>query len=143
MGLRQSGKPGTFGRNASKPEDSLNTARTIAVLETLSWTFKSNHEYERAAAGRVLTQGTYGLGRRWQNADLHPSTRNNINRYIITVLNENELVLNSGFRRWYCILRRIRPIEILIVSLRMSSIHQKILIITAPPARVKHPSHTT
>ncbi|HQQ99297.1 MAG TPA: hypothetical protein PLA61_00595 [Ferruginibacter sp.] len=79
------------------PEDSLNTARTIAVLETLSWTFKSNHEYECAAAGRVLTQGTYGLAEDGKMLICTPSTRNNINRYIITVLNENELVLNSGF----------------------------------------------
>ena len=78
-------------------QDSLTTARIIATLETLSWTFKSNHEYECAAAGRVFTQGTYGLAEDSKVLICTPSTRNNINRYIITVLNENELVLNSGF----------------------------------------------
>ncbi|MBL7695889.1 MAG: hypothetical protein JNK91_13635, partial [Ferruginibacter sp.] len=41
--------------------------------------------------------GTYGLAEDGKMLICTPSTRNNINRYIITVLNENELVLNSGF----------------------------------------------
>lgn len=77
-------------------QDSLNSAQVIAALETLNWTFKEDHEYECAVGSRVMVKGTYGLMEDGKTIICTPDTKNNINRYNISTLTENDLVLRSA-----------------------------------------------
>ncbi|HMU09555.1 MAG TPA: hypothetical protein PKC54_06080 [Ferruginibacter sp.] len=78
------------------PQDSINTVQVIAALESLIWTFKDNHEYECAIAGKVMIKGNYGLTDDEKTLICTPDTKNTINRYTITVLTETDLVLSTG-----------------------------------------------
>lgn len=83
------------GEHQSK-EDSLNTARVAAALETLNWTFKEDHQYECAVGSKVMVRGSYGLMEDGKTLICTPSSQNNINYYNITMLTENDLVLSSA-----------------------------------------------
>ncbi len=76
-------------------QDSLLTAQVIAALETLSWSFKEDHQYECSVGGKVMVHGSYGLMEDNKTLICTPSSQNNINRYTITLLTDDELVLSS------------------------------------------------
>ncbi len=78
------------------PEDSTNAIQLQAVLESLSWTFKTTMEYECAVAGKLTIYGTYELTDDDKILVCTPSTKNNINRYTVNTLTENDLVLSSS-----------------------------------------------
>lgn len=78
------------------PQDSINAVQVIAALESLNWTFKDNHEYECAIAGKVMVKGNYGLTDDEKTLVCTPDTKNTINRYSIHTLTENDLVLSTG-----------------------------------------------
>ena len=78
------------------PEDSTNAIQLQAVLESLSWTFKTTMEYECAVAGKVTIYGTYDLTDDDKVLVCTPSTKNTINRYTVNTLTENDLVLSSS-----------------------------------------------
>jgi hypothetical protein len=76
-------------------QDSIDNLNVMAALESLSWTFKENHEYECTVAGRVMIKGSYGISEDGAMLICTPETKNSINRYTIRQLSENELVLGS------------------------------------------------
>lgn len=76
-------------------QDSIGNLKVMAALESLSWTFKENHEYECTVAGRVMIKGSYGISEDGGTLICTPETKNSINRYTIRQLSENELVLGS------------------------------------------------
>ena len=77
-------------------QDSINNQKIIAAMESLTWTFKDNHEYECSIAGRVTVQGSYGITEDGKTVVCTPSTKNSINSYYIQTLTENDLVLSSA-----------------------------------------------
>ena len=77
-----------------KQEDSLEIATVEQTLQTLNWNFFNNGEYQCATADKILISGNYLL---MNNKTLicTPRTKNNINRYTVLTLSEDELVLSS------------------------------------------------
>lgn len=84
------------GDRFQNPQDSINTMQIMAALESLNWTFKDKHEYECSIAGNVMIKGTYGLTEDGKTLVCTPDTKNTLNRYTITLLTENDLVLSTG-----------------------------------------------
>ena len=78
------------------PEDSANAVQLQSILQSISWTFKNNMKYECSVNSRITVQGKYELLEHDKILILQPESNNNINRYIITSLTENELVLSSS-----------------------------------------------
>jgi hypothetical protein len=85
--------PGQLMRTA---QDSSNVMQMQNLVGSLSWTFNEELEYSCSVSGRVLVRGTYQLMGDDKVLVCTPSTKNNINRYVIHSLNENELVLKSN-----------------------------------------------
>ena len=77
-------------------QDSLNVIQLKTVLESLSWTFNSSMEYVSSVAGKPTIQGTYELLDDEKTLICTPASKNNINRYTINILTENDLVLRSN-----------------------------------------------
>lgn len=77
-------------------QDSVNNLKLMATLETLTWTFKDNHEYECAIGSRVTVKGTYGLTEDGKTIICTPDTKNSVNRYAITTLTDNDMLLSTG-----------------------------------------------
>jgi hypothetical protein len=75
------------------PEDSANAVQLQSLLQSLNWTFKTNMSYECAINSRATVQGKYELLEDDKIMVCTPDSKNNINRYIIKSLSENELVL--------------------------------------------------
>ncbi len=77
-------------------QDSLNAEQLKTVLQSISWTFKNNMRYECAVGSRVTVKGKYQLLEADKILILTSETKNNINRYIINTLTENDLVLSGS-----------------------------------------------
>ncbi len=77
-------------------KDSANALQLQSMLQSLSWTFSDNMEYECAVNGRAITHGTYGLRDNETVLLCTPDTKNNVNRYIIQTLTEDGLVLRGS-----------------------------------------------
>jgi hypothetical protein len=86
----------TGGTGFQSRQDSINSIQLQAVLESLSWTFKTTMEYECSVAGKVTISGTYELSDDDKVLVCTPSTKNTINRYMVNTLTENDLVLSSS-----------------------------------------------
>lgn len=85
--------PGTKFLSA---QDSTNAIQLQSMLQTLSWTFKDNWQYACSIGSRVTVQGSYQLiGDDGKTLLLTSQSGNNVNRYIIKSLTQNELVLSS------------------------------------------------
>lgn len=78
------------------PQDSVNTIQLQTILESLSWTFKETLEYECSVSGNVLIKGTYEIQDHEKTLVCTPETKNSVNRYTISLLTENDLVLNTN-----------------------------------------------
>lgn len=78
------------------PEDSANSVQLQVLLQSLNWTFKNNMKYECALGSRVTVNGRYELMENDKIIVCTPESKNNINRYIIKSLTENELVLSGS-----------------------------------------------
>lgn len=78
------------------PQDSANAIQLQSILQAISWTFKNNMKYECSVNSRVTVQGKYELLENDKILILKPESKNNINRYIITSLTDNELVLSGS-----------------------------------------------
>ena len=77
-------------------QDSLNSEQLKTLLQSISWTFKKNMRYECAVGSRVTVKGKYQLLEDDKILILTSETKNNINRYLITNLTENEMVLSGS-----------------------------------------------
>jgi hypothetical protein len=75
--------------------DSASAEQLKYVLQSVNWTFKNNMRYECAVNDRVTVQGKYELLEDDKIMICTPESKNNINRYIIKSLSENELVLSG------------------------------------------------
>ena len=78
------------------PQDSANAVQLQSILQFISWTFKNNMKYECSVNSRITVQGKYELLEHDKILILKSESKNNINRYIITSLTENEMVLSSS-----------------------------------------------
>lgn len=77
-------------------EDSVNAVQLQSMLQILNWTFTNNMTYSCAVGSRVTVQGKYELIENGSILILTPETKNNINRYIITSLTQNQLILTGS-----------------------------------------------
>jgi len=77
-------------------EDSVNFIKLQSVLQSLSWTFKNSMEYECAVGNRITVQGRYELSEKDKILICTPESNNTVNRYVINVLTENNLVLSTN-----------------------------------------------
>jgi len=77
-------------------QDSANAIQLQKLVGSLTWTFNDDLGYECAVSGRVVVRGTYELMDNGRVLVCTPSTKNNINRYIVNTLTENDLVLKSS-----------------------------------------------
>ena len=84
------------GNKFQSPEDSANAVQLQSILQSISWTFKNNMKYECSVNNRITVQGKYELLEHDKILILKPESNNNINRYIITLVTENVLVLSSS-----------------------------------------------
>ncbi|HMK03532.1 MAG TPA: hypothetical protein VK489_05050 [Ferruginibacter sp.] len=84
------------GQKFQNAQDSVNAIQLQNLVGALSWTFNEDLEYACAVSGRVVVRGTYELMDDEKVLICTPSTRNNINRYVINTLTENDLVLKSN-----------------------------------------------
>ena len=78
------------------PQDSANAVQLQSILQSISWAFKNNMKYECSVNSRITVQGKYELLEHDKILILKPESKNNINRYIITSVTENELILSSS-----------------------------------------------
>lgn len=76
-------------------KDSVNAEQLKLVLQSISWTFKKNMKYVCSVNGRITVQGKYELQEHDKIMLCTPESKNCINRYMITALTENELVLSG------------------------------------------------
>jgi len=76
-------------------KDSANAEQLKSVLQSVSWTFKNNMQYECAIGNRVTVEGKYQLLENDKIMICTSESGNSINRYIINTLSENELVLRG------------------------------------------------
>lgn len=83
------------GINFTSPEDSVNAIQLQALVRSINWTFKNNMRFECAVGGRIMLKGRYELQESDKVLVCISESKNSINRYHITVLSENELVLKS------------------------------------------------
>ena len=77
-------------------QDSLEAVQLQSLLQSISWIFNNNLTYECKINNTVTVRGSYELNELDKTLVLTPDTRNNINRYFINTLNENELVLTGS-----------------------------------------------
>ncbi len=88
-------------------EDSLVTAKLEAALQNLSWTFNNDNSYLCSSAGITTARGIYTLSDDGKQL-VCTSEKNNINRYGITSLTEQELVL-QGYTASVPVILYFRP----------------------------------
>ena len=84
--------PGTKFQSA---EDSANFVQLQSLLQSLNWTFKKNMKYECAVNNSITVEGKYELLESDKILVCTPESKNNINRYVINLLTENELILKT------------------------------------------------
>jgi len=83
------------GIKFTSPEDSVNALQLQALVRSLNWTFKKNMRFECAVGERITLTGRYELHESDKVLVCISESKNSINRYHISVLSENELVLKS------------------------------------------------
>ncbi|MBK6634186.1 MAG: hypothetical protein IPG38_07575 [Chitinophagaceae bacterium] len=83
------------GINITSPEDSVNAIQLQALVRSINWTFKNNMRFECAVGDRITLKGRYELQESDKMLVCISESKNSINRYHISVLSENELVLKS------------------------------------------------
>lgn len=80
---------------ASK-EDSAAAIKIEAALKSLSWDFNSNGSYNCSTInGMITVQGTYEISSDEKTLTCISSTGNNINKYLITSIQEFGMILTS------------------------------------------------
>ncbi len=77
-------------------EDSVNFIKLQSVLQSISWTFKNSMKYECTVGNRITVQGRYELTEKDKMLICTPESNNTINRYVINLLTENDLVLSTN-----------------------------------------------
>jgi hypothetical protein len=83
------------GNPFTSPEDSVNAIQLQSLVSTLNWTFKINMRFECAVGDRITLKGKYELHESDKVMVCISESKNSINRYHISALSENELVLKS------------------------------------------------
>ena len=76
-------------------KDSANAEQLKSVLQSVSWTFKNNMQYECAIGNRVTVEGKYQLLENDKIMICTSESGSSVNRYSINSLTENELVLSG------------------------------------------------
>jgi hypothetical protein len=84
------------GMQFPNAKDSADAMQLRSMLQSLSWTFSNDMEYECTVGGRKTIHGTYGLRDNETTLICTPSTKNTSNYYTINTLTENDLVLRSN-----------------------------------------------
>ena len=79
----------------TSPEDSAAAVKVEDALRELNWTFNKNLSYQCSIGDKTVTQGTYQLTEDEKTLICTPDSKNTVNRYTITSLTEDELVLSN------------------------------------------------
>jgi hypothetical protein len=82
-------------KNFATAQDSAAAIKIETALKALTWTFNSNYTYDCSVGNNITVQGTYEITPDDKTLILTPISKNNINRYTITTVSENELTLSS------------------------------------------------
>jgi hypothetical protein len=77
-------------------KDSASALQLQSMLQSLSWTFSENMEYECTVGGRTVIHGTYGLRENETVLICTPITKKSNNYYRINTLTEDDLVLRGN-----------------------------------------------
>lgn len=88
-------------------EDSLIAAKMEMALQNLSWTFNADNSYQCSTSGITTAQGIYTFNEDGTTLTC-TSSKNNVNRYGISTLTENELTL-KGFTSSVPVIMYFRP----------------------------------
>ena len=79
----------------TSPADSVVAAKIESALKDLNWTFSKDHSYRCSVGDKTVTQGTYQLSEDEKNMVCTSDSKNTVNRYSITSLTDDELVLSN------------------------------------------------
>ena len=79
----------------ASPEDSAAAANVEIALRELNWTFNKNLSYQCSIGDKIVTQGNYQLTEDEKTLICTPDSKNTVNRYTITSLTEDELILSN------------------------------------------------
>ena len=82
-------------KNFATAQDSAAAVKIEAALKALTWTFNSDNTYDCSVGNSITVQGTYEIMPDEKTLILTPVSNNNVNRYLITTVAENELTLTS------------------------------------------------
>jgi hypothetical protein len=82
-------------KNFATAQDSAAAIKIETALKALTWTFNSNYTYDCSVGNSITVQGTYEITPDDKILILTPISKNNINRYSITSVSDNELTLTS------------------------------------------------
>lgn len=88
-------------------EDSLVTAKLETALQDLSWTFNADNTYQCNTMGVTTVTGVYSISDDGKGLTC-TSAKNNINRYSISTLTAQELVL-KGYTSSVPVILYFRP----------------------------------
>ncbi len=83
-------------KNFATAQDSVAAIKIETALKALTWAFNSDNTYECSVGNSITTQGTYEIMSDEKTLILTPISKNNINRYSISTVAENELTLTSA-----------------------------------------------
>ncbi len=83
------------GTKIVSAKDSADAEQLKIILSSLNWTFKKNMKFECAISDRVTSVGRYELIEQ-DKIMICTDSKNNINRYIIKSISEEELVLSGN-----------------------------------------------
>jgi hypothetical protein len=84
------------GTRSLSSKDSADAEQLTSMLQSISWTFKDRMKYECSMNGRVTVQGKYELLEHDKIMVFTSGSKNNVNRYVIRSLTENDLVLSGS-----------------------------------------------
>jgi hypothetical protein len=82
-------------RSFSSPSDSIAASRIETALKELNWTFNTDHTYQCSIGDKTVTRGTYELADNARTLICTTLSKNTVNRYTISTLTDDEMVLNN------------------------------------------------
>lgn len=84
------------GKTFKSPEDSVAAINMNAALKELNWNFNNDNKYQCSVGSKIMTSGTYELTDEGKTLICISSSKNTTNRYTVTVLTEDEMVLSNN-----------------------------------------------
>ena len=75
--------------------DSIAANKIATALESLNWTFNKDHSYYCGVSDKITSRGNYELGEDEKTLVCTTQLQKTVNRYTITTLTDDELVLTS------------------------------------------------